>query len=81
MNVGDEVLIRMRDGADPRKFGSAWRMGIVMRTGVDILGSGEMVDLDDDGPTIYGWQIDFVSVLRAAETGVHAPEPVIYDGR
>lgn len=66
VNVGDEVLVRLWDDHDARKFGSKWRSGIVVALGVDVLTSAPLLELDDTGPRIYAHDVWFLSVLTRA---------------
>ena len=78
MDIGDEVLIRMLPDLDPELFGSGWRIGYVVDFGYDIIGDQLVLMLDDDGPAIYAYHIDYVSILSHADA-----EPVsanVFDG-
>jgi len=64
LTVGDEILLRLRDGLDTRMFGTGWRIGTITALGVDLLADEPVIQLDDDGPRIYSAHIAFVSLLR-----------------
>lgn len=79
MKLGNDVLIRMRDGLDPKVFGSGWRIGRITAIGLDLLADEPVLELDDGGPRIYSAHIDFATVLDTA-TPTDVP-PSIYRGR
>lgn len=66
MQIGDEMLIRLQDGIDPKIFGSGWRIGTIVALGLDLLADEPVIELDDAGPRIYAAQISFASVLTPA---------------
>ena len=57
LSAGDYVLLRLRDGMDPKQFGGTLRVGTITGFGIDALEAELLIDLDDDGPAVYASQI------------------------